>query len=82
MPITPGQAKEKAERSTDDEWEYHSKKIDSMLSEGGRTYSIVHLDGMLVSRIAREYRSAGWSVERVDDWRDGDFLQFSEGKWR
>lgn len=81
MPITPQQAKLKISGDLDDEYKHHVKRIDKMLSEGGRTYACsLFADYRVVTMIIDGYRAAGWDVRQVADFRDGDFLEFKE--WR
>ncbi len=81
MPITPSQAKRSVEEMYEDDWQYHYKRIDKHLAEGGRTVSIDDKSGALVDRIIKEYRAAGWDVQQVADFRDGPFLEFKEPRW-
>ena len=78
MAITPRQAKEERFGNQADEFNYHVSRIDRMLTDGRRTYScsLFGSEHDLIPRIVEEYRHAGWEVELVDDFRDGDFLQF------
>lgn len=81
MAITPGQARTKGATSgaTKSELKRHIKEIDRMLVEGDRTYACSLIgSGMVEDHIIQEYRSAGWEVQRISDFRDGDFLQFKE----
>ncbi len=82
MPITPQQAYNKRIESTDEEYKRHVKEIDEMLVEGDRTYACsLFSNGTVRQRIVDDYREAGWDVEQVGDFRDGDFLRFSEPRW-
>jgi len=83
MPITPQQAKLGQDAETEDDFEYHCKRIDKMLKEGGRTYACsLFADYRVVSKVIEAYHAAGWNVHQVSDFRDGNFLEFKDESWR
>jgi hypothetical protein len=76
--ISPGQAREGT--PTKAELDSAKRVINRHLKGGGRTYSLSLLNGNgpLLEKILEEYRARGWKVRVVDDFRDGDYLEFSE----
>lgn len=79
MAISPQQAYRKKKSSSEEELKHHIAEIDEMLIDGGRTYACsLFSSGFIEDHVIQEYRSAGWSVQRVGDSRDGDFLQFKD----
>ena len=76
MTITPQQAGEKRDKDSLKEFNRFTEEIDEMLAEGGRTYGTNGMSSYVIGKIMTEYTSAGWKVELVPDWRDGNFLRF------
>ena len=76
--ITPGEAR-RSDDFTKRELETHIRELNRMLKGGGRTYacSLIH-SAKLRQAIIAEFSGKGWRVQVVSDWRDGDFIQFSE----
>jgi hypothetical protein len=81
MPVSPSQARRGLEEMHTDDFKFYTKRIDKWLTEGGRTVATSDMSGPVIDRIVSEYRAAGWDVQRVADFRDGDFLQFSEPRY-
>lgn len=77
MPITPEQARSR-NRTSDDDYRYFTNRIDKMLVEGGRTFSLYGMPSDVIFRIIKDYNTVGWSIENVPDWRGGDYLRFKE----
>lgn len=77
MPISPDEAETKQMAKEQYDFEFCCKQIDEMLADGGRTYSCDELSGFLADMLIRAYENVGWTVDRVTDQRDGDYLNFS-----
>lgn len=80
MPITPDQAARPNARHEAD-FEYHTKRIDAALAEGGRTFQRANIPGPIIKRIIEVYEGLGWRVREVGDFRDGDYLEFSDARY-
>ncbi len=77
MTLSPEQATRKRRSESEDELKRHIEQIDEMLVEGDRTYACsLFSSGFIEDHVIQEYRSAGWHVQKIGDFRDGDFLQF------
>lgn len=80
MPISPNEAEERQTREHEDDYQYQLEKINKHLISGGRTVNRSGIPAPILERIMSEYRRAGWDVELIYDYRDGDFLQFKRNK--
>lgn len=78
MPITPSEARQRNKSRNSASYKSIVKRIDEMLVEGGRTFATDILDGVDANEIIADYQAAGWKVRFVPDWRDGNYLEFSE----
>lgn len=77
MTLSPEQAVRKRRSESEDELNRHIAEIDEMLVDGDRTYACsLFSSGFVEDHIIQEYRSAGWDVQRISDFRNGDFLTF------
>jgi post-segregation antitoxin (ccd killing protein) len=81
MAISKQDAMEKAESRTADKMKALEAKIDKALVRDARDrrMTTIATSGMkqaTIEAIIRKYKAAGWKVEHVSDWRDGDYLSF------
>ncbi len=81
MAISKGDARNKAREQKNEFIASLEKKIDKALvkdAKTGRMTTIAAsgLSQMTISAIIDKYKSAGWKVTHVSDWRDGDYLSF------
>lgn len=76
-PITPDEAAESLTERELTEYDWRVEDINKMLKEGGRTYSCDLLTPAITPKIIMAFTHAGWRVRVVDDFRDGDYLEFS-----
>jgi hypothetical protein len=74
-PITPDEA---SDESNIDHLDYSVviARINRHLRTGGRTFMRSSISPDMLPKIMREYEGAGWEIELVYDWRDGDYLAF------
>lgn len=78
MPISPNKARLKNKQRSSSTYKFVLKRIDEMLVSGGRTFALSLLSVIDAADIIADYESVGWKVRLVPDWRDGDYLEFSE----
>lgn len=80
MAISKQEARKAGNSFNEDEVERLERKIDQSLLEGGSgAFSVdifSHLSGAGQAEIFRRYEAAGWKIEYISDWRDGDYYQF------
>ena len=76
--ISPAEAESYIPTGTQAEFIAHVRRINGMLRDGRHTYSVLLFERpQVIAMVIREFRSAGWDVERVADLREADYLHFS-----
>ena len=80
MAISKQEARSYISEDEKSEIDLLERRVDRMLRDGGpltfdvRIFS--NLGGRGIGELFKRYKVAGWKIEYVSDWRDGDYYEF------